>query len=526
MSPAEAQLWRAAAMQGRFVRNSIFSAVAGITTALGGFISMVLVARLVGVEGTGIVSYALWIALVSVTIAELGFFATLTRYLPELKARGDSAEADHLVRRLLNYAAAATATLCLAFTGFGGWLWLHQPSQPATVWQAAPAIWVLVAVLVALQGAANFATGYLRGMQQFDHVARLAVFGSGLQIAGVITGSFGGYLGALAGYAAGSALQAAALLSTRRLPAGPVADALAARVRRFAGFAWVGSIASTIVWTRLELFFLERSFGAAAVGLYAVALTFANLASQGPMLLTGAMLPFFSEHFGRDHDAEARLHAEKILASGTRVIAFLAFPACLGLAAITPSLLPMVYGAGFAGATPAAIITLVAAAIGAAGSVGSHLIYGNDRSDVILYVNAIGAVLLIVAGLTAIPAFGVEGAAWSRAVVHTLLVGMGIWFITQRIGFKMPVAGLFRLFTAAALAALPAAFIAYHVAGVVGICVALAATALTYPLATRLLRGLAPQDAEYLAAVARKAPPFMARAAEVTVRWIARAERT
>jgi O-antigen/teichoic acid export membrane protein len=507
-------------MQSRFIRNSVFSTIAGVATALGGFASMVIVARLVGVEGTGIVSYALWIVLLSVTVADLGLYATMTRYFPELAARG-SDEANGLAWRLLRLAAIAAMLVSALFAGAALWLALKGGAAGGD-WLASPWFWALLAVLFFAQASANFSMGYLRGMQRFDRVAGLAAGSIGLQLLCVALGGYlWGHMGALAGYLAGSLLPTLSLIKMARSWHGDLDAGLRSRVCRFAIFAWVGAIAQTIVWTRIELLFLERFLGASAVGLYAIALTFANLAAQGPILLTGAMLPFFSEGFGRGDDADVRRQSELVFASGTRIIAFLAFPCCLGLAALAPTLLPLIYGPAFAAAVPATIIVVAAAGISAAGAVGSHLVYGHDRSDVICYVNFGGLALFIVAGLIVVPQFGLEGAAWSRAAIHTSLVLAGCWFIVRKLGFPMPFADLARLLAAAAVTALAASAVVRLIPGPAALLPAIVLAVLIYPLAVRILGGLAEQDIRYLGGFLRKTPWAASRLAERGLHWLA-----
>jgi O-antigen/teichoic acid export membrane protein len=146
---------------------------------------------------------------------------------------------------------------------------------------------------------------------------------------------------------------------------GPLAVDIRVRASRYALYAWAGALSSAFVWSRAEVFFLNRSAGSAAVGLFSVGVTLANLASQGPMLLTAGLLPYFAQAFGKGALAEMR----EAYASATRVLAFLVFPACFGMAAVLPTLLPLLYGRPFAGALPAATILVIGAGIGSVASV-------------------------------------------------------------------------------------------------------------------------------------------------------------
>lgn len=484
-----------------FARNSALSTITGLCTALGSFASTVVVARVIGAEGTGVVLYALWLVTMAVTFTDFGVHATLSRYLPELTARGD-AQAAQLASYLLGPYMAVTVlvTGLFAFMGLAG---ESQDRITAMTWQKDPLIWALMGLLFLMQSMANFTMGYLRGMQRFETTALLTSTGLLVQLMAVVAGSYlFGVQGALGGYCAASLVPA--LLSVtvfrRKLT---VDRALLARVVRFAGFAWAGALTLAFVWSRVEIFFLERSWGSEAVALFAVGLTFANLAAQGPMLLTGALLPFFSEGLGRN--ATAQVH--DAFATGTRIIAFLLFPVCFGLAALIPVLLPLVYGPAFAGAVPAACVIVAAAAFGGAGSVGSHLIYANERSDFIFLSGTVGAALSIAAGLLVVPLYGVIGAAWARAGIHLVMVAYGFWFISNRLACPAPYGALVRIVVAAAGCAVVARLCLYVVpTALIGLPLAVTAAALTYIIGVRALRPLSDHDVARLQSLVRRLP--------------------
>jgi O-antigen/teichoic acid export membrane protein len=141
------------------------------------------------------------------------------------------------------------------------------------------------------------------------------------------------------------------------------------------------------------------------------------------MLLTAGLLPYFAENFGRGAVGEMR----EAYATATRVLAFVVLPTCFGLAALLPILLPMMYGRAFADAVPAATVVVLASGVGAIAFVGTTLVMAMDRSDFVFFSGLACAVLAIVTGFTVIPAFGVMGAAWSRAAIQIAAVAMGCW---------------------------------------------------------------------------------------------------
>jgi hypothetical protein len=106
---------------GQFARNSVFGTLAGGLIALGGVIANIIVAQCLGVENTGVVAFALWVALVTAAIVDLGFQATLARYLPELIAAGREREAQRLSGALLRPLSLCCGIALSAFAGYAIW---------------------------------------------------------------------------------------------------------------------------------------------------------------------------------------------------------------------------------------------------------------------------------------------------------------------------------------------------------------------------------------------------------------------
>jgi O-antigen/teichoic acid export membrane protein len=496
----------------QFARNSAYGTIAGLCTALGSVLASIIVAHSLGVEGTGVIAFALWVAMLAAAVADLGIQATLARYLPELIEGGRAAEADRLTALLRRDLALACCAALAGFAGYAAWQWGAGGAEPI--------IWVLVGLACALQALAGFTYGYLRGVQRFNSLALVTAVSLAVQLVVVGIGSLAfGIAGALAGYCAGSALPAVMSLRRSRC-AGPLAADIRARARRYAIYAWAGALSSTFVWSRAEVFFLNRSAGSTAVGLFTVGLTLANLASQGPMLLTTGLLPYFAQHFGNGALAELR----EAYAVATRVLAFLVFPACFGMAAVLPVLLPMLFGQAFADAVPAATILVLAAGIGSTASVGSSVVMAVDRSDFIFLSGLIAALLSVVAGFTAIPAFGLIGAAWARAAIQVSAVAFGTWFVFYRLRLPLPFRDLAKLLLAAALCGAAARGCLLLMPGVVSLLVAIPVGAAVYVVSVRLLRALPAGDIDRLRAMIRPFPAPFRAVTELGLRGLAAAK--
>lgn len=495
---------------GQFARNSIFGTVAGVLAASSSVVASVIVAHALGVEDTGVVAFALWVAALGAAIIDFGVQASLARYLPELAAAGRIAEIDRLAGALWRWLALTCTVTIIGFSGWSWWYW-----RAGMISGSEALLWSLVGLLCAVQALAGFTNGLLRGQQRFDRVAVLTVVSFACQLAGVTAGSIAfGAAGAIGGYCAGSLVPAAASLRYALEGRSPSRE-LMVRVRRYAIFFWAAALSSTFVWSRAELFFLQRSTGSASVGLFTVAVMLANLAAQGPTLLTAGLLPYFAENFG----AGAVDKMKEGFVTGTRVLAFLVLPACFGLAAIMPAVLPMMYGQAFAAATPAATVLVLFAGIGAISSVGTSIIMAMDRSDFIFASGFIAAVMAVAAGLTVIPAFGLMGAVWARAAIQLAAVGMGIGFVSWRLRFPVPLFDLGRLLAAASLCGLVARAcldLGPMPRGASTV-LAIIAGSVVYAVAVRVLRALHPSDAKRLQSLSRRLPGRLAAIGELGI---------
>ncbi len=496
-----------------FARNSLFGTIAGVSTAVGSVLGGIIVARSLGVEGTGVVAFALLLVMVGSTVTDLGVQSTLARYLPELTAAGAERDADCLVTFLLWVVAVPSSVGLIGFLAYAAWEWrvaLASPEQGA--------IWAVVGAAMMLRTLAGFAQGFLRGMQRFDQLARVTAISFAVQLVGIALGSMSfGVAGALAGYCLGSAVPAALCFRHfRRVGRPPIKIRM--RVRRYAFYSWAGSLTAAFVWSRAEVFFLQSSFGSAAVGLFSIGITLANVASQGPMLLTSALLPHFAQSYGNG----SRVEIEKTYAAVTRVLAFLVFPLCFGSAALLPAVLPFLYGQAFSEAVPAATILVLVSAFGSTASVGGSLLMAMDRSDLIFFGGAASAVLMVAGGFTVIPAFGLIGAAWLRGAIQLLMVAFTAWFIVARLQISLPFGELARIIAAAALCGLTARACLGLIAGAAALPIAVIAGMALYLTSIRIMHALPASDLDWLRRASRGLPAWSHPAIDLGFRLLAR----
>lgn len=494
-------------MKNNMFFDSFYSAFSGVFLLSGNFVSGVIVANFLGVTDTGEFYFFIALCLLAATIFDGGAAASVVRFQATLHGRNDaraaSALAGRLARHLLAYVALGMS-LFLALASSGQALPFTDLSalSGSLVGSARLSFLLLLCLSVAVQTLAMFAVAYLRGRRRFRILAGLSFVSMVGQLAFVFCSALTiGVSGAIVGYGLGQIPLAIVTLSLLFQRDG-LNRSIKAEVRRYQRFVWAANVCNVFVWSRIEIFLLQYFWGAREVGLFSVALALSALAAQGPLLLTGAFLPLLSERHGKGDIAGL----QRAFSGGTRLLAMAAFPACIGMVAILPGIVELLYGPQFSASVPAAMIVCAAAAISVTAVIGTHAVNALARSDFIFYTSLLGALLSIVLGVSIIPTFGVAGAAISRSITQLLMICAGIWFVSARLRFSYPFAELARIL----LATMPAGCLAYiameFMGGLMGVAVAMGLFVMLYLTGLRVFSALTASDAERLHALNRKLP--------------------
>jgi O-antigen/teichoic acid export membrane protein len=485
-----------------------WSAIASLAQALARLGSVVILAQLLSPREAGAVVYGLWLAGTALMLSGAGLGGALQRFLAELDGRGE----HQAMAGLASWAARRFAGLLLA-----GALALAALLPFLGSELGSGRLWTLP-LLLALQGFEALGAALLSGQRRFTEIALRSLVASALTLGAVALGAAAaGVDGALCGFALGSlplALRGAGALLAGA-PATPVMapePALARRFWRYALMAWIATIASSVIWTRMELVFIERFQGVAAVAVYGMALTWAAIASQLPALGLGALLPHFAARCGGgDGDGLARTYTQ-----ASRLMALVSIPLGCGAALFTPRLLPLVFGSAYGDAVPSSMILCALATAGFA-SVGTALFYGLDRSHIILRTSVASALLALLLDLLVIPRWGLLGAALLRAAFQASSVAFTLWYLGRHCGVRTPYGALARIAAAAALAGVPWWAAGQPGTGWAGLLLGGLAGLLVYLAGVRLLRVLAPEDHALAGALARGLPVGARRALAILI---------
>lgn len=468
-------------MARNFVRNTLLGFGSGGAVALAGFIGNAITARLLGPDKLGAFAYVVWCVTIGSVIASLGINIVQQRFIPSLRAEGRGDAAQGLIgatTRLSMVAAVVGSALLFAYLFWPGRGAIEGASGTSLVVVIAAALtWFLCWRM------ADTYLFYLRGEQRFGELARLSTISALIKVVVIVLGAWlFGIPGAIAGYIAGNILPAARMLGLLRVK--PSVDPeLRTAVTRFALASWATAVIGGLVFGRTEIAFLEHYTGLFAVGLFTAAATVVEMAVQLPPLVLSALLPRFSEQFGMG----AHNHMERLYRTMTAFIAMVIVPLCLGLAAISPVLVPFLFGEDFAGAAPATAVLLVAASISSLGVTTAYLLQSMGKTGVLFISNGLGLIGTIALGFLLVPKFGLIGAAWSRGIVQASVVLIETWYLTRRERISPP----FRALGAIALAGLAQGAVAYFITlecgGAPSMLVSIPAAIVVYLIGIRIL---------------------------------------
>jgi O-antigen/teichoic acid export membrane protein len=479
------------------MRNSALNAAAGMVLLGTGFISSVVVARLLGPEANGVIAFAIWLTGAGSLIAELGTGVTLQRILPQLRFGGYT----DIERRGFSavLAWAVTASTILLALGYALLAWYFEDLD----WMdTAPAIVLVTGVLFVVQSVGSFSKNYLIGEQRLGAFFRLSTASAILQLLAVGIGAwYWGVLGALAGYVAGQILvffSTLRILATRPRKCGVDIRLLATS----SSIIMIEFVVTAVFLARPEIAFLQWFRDTETVGYYAVALSLANLALQLPIQLTGSLMPYYSSHLAAN---SGELPAS-IFRAVLRNFAYLTLPMSLGLAAVAEPLVMSIYGPAFKGSG----IIVAILALGAPASVFLQLctqyLFSLNRPGVRLHTAMLGAVVMVIGLLVVAPVYGGIGAAIVRNLV---IVGM-CFYMARHIKLagssRALVSSIVRIAAASLIMAAVAYLIAAQIHGIAGVIAAIVAGAAIYVPALRLLGAIDPADLNTLVAIGPRIP--------------------
>lgn len=433
------------------LRNTALNAIRFIAILAANLLSSALVARALGPTDTGIYTFVVWLGGILAVTATAGLPGALTKYIAEYAARGRRDLAVALTRRMLRPALWAVLGLGLAGGGYAA-VFLHGADQRL----------LLISLGIFVPQTAQLAcTAILAGWQRYGKIALLGLYGAGAQVAFIGTAwILGAGTTGMLWAACGSVVVWAVLCYRTTAPIGllrmgvpyPEVGAAMRRVRRFWLIAaWV-MLLDAVVWQRSEVLFLRWFSPLAQVAFYSLAYAISGKLAQVAGVFTNVLLPICSERFGRSGLAELW----PVYRQALRYVQMGMVPLCLEGIFLARPLTRWVYGARFFPLVPALQVLLATLAFTCIGSVGSALIYGADKPEIIALLNTPVAAMNVALDVLLIRRFGALGAAYANGAAQATGVLLGLVYIHWLLRHGYPWASTMRIGFASFVAALPA----------------------------------------------------------------------
>lgn len=406
--------------------GAALAAGAQTTTAVALGLTTVIVARLLGPEGTGAYGVIASGVVMLITITALGLGVGITYSVSHGRwPAGDALRQSQL--------AAVAIGLPAIAVGVGLAVLLND-----SVLRQVPVSTTLIAVS-ALPFALSWTYSWsvALGADRYGWYA-LAYGGHAvltLVLVGGLTVPFG-LQGAVAGLASAyviASIAQAAIGSQRLAATGGLLLSLGARMRTAVSFGLRAYLSNSVSYLalRADLFILSAYAAPASVGRYAIALALTELVMLLPRSLSAVVLPRVA---ALDASAEAE-HQRIVVIKSIRHTFVVALGAAALLAMASP-LIPLVYGSAF---TETILLTLLlipgAAALGVSASF-SAVIAGKGKPEYSLYAALMATVPSIGLYLIVIPEYGAHGAAIASTCSYTALTFAALMFFRHVTGIR------------------------------------------------------------------------------------------
>ncbi len=463
------------------VRSSLINTAAGILSLVAGFGSSVIVARLLGVEASGTVAYALWIMTLATLVSDFGMPQLLLRFIGTIDGQYGG-----LVRAVTRRFALSTGITTIILIAYAIYDWRQDEHADALIWAATTAMFLSYAY-------STMTLGATQGLGEFSRAALYTVIGCLLQLGVIFVGALlWGIPGAMIGHALRHLPQALALRHYLKGP-GQAENAITPAMSVYAKNNWISGGLSTILNSRVELAVLGLSFSLTEVGYYAIGMTMTGMVLQLAVYLMASLVPYFS------YQSEKGDHASLTLAyqRSARWLTIVLAPICFGGAAIAPVLIPLVFGQSFLPAVDISMVLLAFSLAAALSNIPIRLMLAKEHSGAMLRLSVGWGVISLLLLFAIVPVLGEIGAAWVKGLAGLGATVHNIWYCHSRLKVPFAVSSVARILVSAAACALAAYGCLLWLPNIAGMVLACAAGGVVYPVMLILLNAL-PVDERHM----------------------------
>jgi O-antigen/teichoic acid export membrane protein len=409
-------------------KNAFWLVLATTLNKLIAFVTFVAVARLVGPHVTGTYFYSVSVTSVFVTFADLGMTPVVIRAIAA--ARG---EGERFLGAALRLKLILAPIAILSAIGYG----VLNNVDVTTISAISIACLVMTADTYHL-----VLYGSLRGKQNLRPEAMGMLIGQILTAVASVTAALLGLgaVGLASALLVGSLWNVVWAVAKTRGFGIKIGVPATAEYGRLLNEALPFAIAGIAVkgYSYFDSLLIHAYQGATAVGIYAVGYKMTYAWQFLPLTFTAALYPAMAAAWSKqDHEGLKRTFLGSL-----RLMAAISFPIAAGLSALSPRIIPLIYGKEFLAAIPSfSILAWVLIPIFLDFPVGS-LLNATHRAQLktaamlgTLFVNVVLNTILV-------PSLGPVGAAWSGVFSFTALFLIGLYLSRKDAGGWLVTGGI------------------------------------------------------------------------------------
>ena len=469
----------------KFLKGTMILTIASFVVKVIGSLNWIFVSRILGGEGIGLYQMAFPIYFFAMTVSQAGVPVAISIITAERVALNDIFGAKRVFRIAMGLMFVTGVIFSLLTYFSASWLIEWQLIRDARAYMSV----VVLAPTVFFVTFLAASRGYLQGWQrmtptavsqiveQIFRVITMIVLADLLLPWGLDYAAAGASLGALAGAVTGLIVlvyfhiklnkeiefKYGANLQPTEQSANESTISIVKRMFKLALPVSAASIMLPVV-SNLDLMIVPQRLEVAGYSvrqatelfgyLNGMAVPLINLATILTASLAVSIVPAISE-------ARALKQKDKIFlltSSGVRISNFVCFPAFVVVFFLATPISSLIYNAP--GAGPAVMISAVSIILLGLHQVSTGVLQGLGHTTIpmVNMILAAAAKVFLNWHLTAIPYFGIMGAAWATAADMGVAAFINLYFIHKYIGYKMELGQLFKTICAAGVMAVVVKF--------------------------------------------------------------------
>lgn len=408
----------------RIAKNTAAMLIAQVLSSVVGFFSGMFMARYLGAENYGVLSFALAFAGMFSILVDLGVCTLATREI----ARDKSLTAKYLINLSVIKAIAVAATFALIALTIN---LMDYPQQTVTV------VYLAGLALVFAAFSQIFNSVFIAYERMEYQSLGFFLYGVAMLVGVVLTIRFN--LGVINFAALWCFANAVVLLYCFAVYRLKFAKPRAENVTAEAGIDWsfskslvkaalpliLASVFGVIAY-RIDMVMLSAMKGDAAVGLYSAAYRLVEALGFIPLAFTTALFPVLSRLHISSQDSLKFAYQKSF-----KYLLLVVLPIAVATTLVADRVILGIYSSGFSGSEVALRILVWAAPFTFLNLLLATTVISINRQDLITRVAGLSMVLNVIGNLLLIPKYGYAGASIATVVTGALACALYLYFVSR-----------------------------------------------------------------------------------------------